>query len=105
MVSLRHSPQVPTENQPNATENRPNATENRPNATFLCHFATLLRHSVHDANADLRRIASDFLTVRIRVGEAESGFVSPRRLSETEAVALGTCLLRDNVKPIGFRWM
>ena len=35
----------------------------RPNATLLRHFA-------HNANSDLRRIACDFLTSRIRVGEA-----------------------------------
>ena len=63
-----HSPQVPTENRPNATKNRPNATKNRPSATFLCHFATLLRHSVHIANSDLRQIACDFLTAGNRVG-------------------------------------
>jgi len=30
-------------------------------------------------NSDLRHIASDFLTLRNRVGEAESGFVSQYR--------------------------
>ena len=39
-------------------------TQNRPSATFSRHFA-------HDTNFDLRRIASDFLTRRIRMGEGE----------------------------------
>ena len=70
---IRHAPQVPT-------ENRPNATENRPNAPFLCHLATLLRHLetllrtfVQDTKVDLRRIVSDFLTDRVRVGAPADG--------------------------------
>ena len=46
---------------------------------LLCHLRALLCRSVHDTNSDLRRIALDFLTSDIRVGDAESGFVSPRR--------------------------
>ena len=69
-LSISHQPKRLVENRPNATENRPDPTQNRPNATFLCHFATLSGHFAHDTNSDLRRIASDFLTSRIRVGKA-----------------------------------
>ena len=67
-LSISHQPKLLVKNRPNATENRPTLTQNRPDQTILCHFATLLRHSVHDTNSDLRRIACDFLTSSNRVG-------------------------------------
>ena len=74
-LSITHQPKRLVENRPNATENRPNATVLRPNATETRPNATVLRHFAHVAKVDLRRIALDFLTSRIRVGEATE---SPR---------------------------
>ena len=71
-LSISHQPKRLVENRPNATENRPDPTQNRPDPTFLCHFATLLGHFVHDTNSGLRQIASDFLTAGNRVGEAST---------------------------------
>ncbi len=78
------APKVPTKNRPSTTQNRPSTTQNRPDATFLCHLETLLGTSVCDANFDLRRIVSDSLTSRNRVGWAESGFVTPHRFCKVK---------------------
>ena len=79
-LSISHQPKRLVENRPNATKNRPDATQNRPSATQNRPDTTFSGRSVHDTNSDLRRIACDFLTSDIRVGEAESGFTAPRRL-------------------------
>ena len=52
-----------------ATFLRQYATVLRQDATLLRQDATVLRTFAPIAKVDLRRIASDFLTVRIRVGD------------------------------------
>ena len=69
-LSITHQPKRLVENRPNPTENRPTLTEMRPDATEMRPNATLLRHFAYVANSGLRQIACDFLTSRIRVGEA-----------------------------------
>ena len=79
-LSISHQPKLPVVSRHFATVLRRDATILCHLRALLCHFATLLRHFVHVANSDLRRIACDFLTSRIRVGEAESD--SFRRATE-----------------------
>ncbi len=61
-----HTAKVPS-------KNRPTATQNRPDATFSRHLETRSGHFALVANSDLRRIASDFLTIAIRMGETNAG--------------------------------
>ena len=70
--TIRHSPQVASFLRRDSTFLRQYATVLRHDATLLRRDATVLRTFAPLAKVDLRRIAFDFLTVRIRVSDARS---------------------------------